>query len=388
MKLFSFSLSFFVLITFISSISFAQNFQLSPGDTLTSVTIHQDQKVTFKVYAPKSTEVFLSGPDIPNVMMIGKMTKQENGIWEVTVGPLVPGSYRYCYNVDGVSVLDPRRPNVSESNMNSWSLLHIEGSDFIDTKDVPHGSVSEVTYFSKSLNKFRRMHIYTPAGYENNDKDYPVLYLLHGAFDCDDSWSTVGRAGFILDNLIAVKKAVPMIVIMPAGHTGPFRFGMPVDPNKPNVDEFILDFNNDIKPYIEKNYRILTGRKNTAIAGLSMGGAHTLNIAIPNLNQYAYFGVFSSGVFGITGGNSFGNNDGATWEERNKSTLDDPKLKDDLKVVWFATGKEDFLLETSRVTVKTLEKHGFKVTYNETGGGHTWANWRDYLYEFAQLLFK
>lgn len=388
MKLFSFSLSFFVLITFISSISFAQNFQLSPGDTLTSVTIHQDQKVTFKVYAPKSTEVFLSGPDIPNVMMIGKMTKQENGIWEVTVGPLVPGSYRYCYNVDGVSVLDPRRPNVSESNMNSWSLLHIEGSDFIDTKDVPHGSVSEVTYFSKSLNKFRRMHIYTPAGYENNDKNYPVLYLLHGAFDCDDSWSTVGRAGFILDNLIAVKKAVPMIVIMPAGHTGPFRFGMPVDPNKPNVDEFILDFNNDIKPYIEKNYRILTGRKNTAIAGLSMGGAHTLNIAIPNLNQYAYFGVFSSGVFGITGGNSFGNNDGATWEERNKSTLDDPKLKDDLKVVWFATGKEDFLLETSRVTVKTLEKHGFKVTYNETGGGHTWANWRDYLYEFAQLLFK
>lgn len=388
MKLFSFSLSFFVLITFISSISFAQNFQLSPGDTLTSVTIHQDQKVTFKVYAPKSTEVFLSGPDIPNVMMIGKMTKQENGIWEVTVGPLVPGSYRYCYNVDGVSVLDPRRPNVSESNMNSWSLLHIEGSDFMDTKDVTHGSVSEVTYFSKSLNKFRRMHIYTPAGYENNDKDYPVFYLLHGAFDCDDSWSTVGRAGFILDNLIADKKAVPMIVVMPAGHTSPFRFGMPADPNKPNVDEFILDFNNDIKPYIEKNYRILTGRKNTAIAGLSMGGAHTLNIAIPNLNQYAYFGVFSSGVFGITGGNSFGNNDGATWEERNKFTLDDPKLKDDLKVVWFATGKEDFLLETSRVTVKTLEKHGFNVNYKETGGGHTWANWRDYLYEFAQLLFK
>ena len=119
-----------------------------------------------------------------------------------------------------------------------------------------------------------------------------------------------------------------------------------------------------------------------------MGGAHTLNIAIPNLNQYAYFGVFSSGVFGITGGNSFGNNDGATWIKKNQTTLDDPELKENLKLVWFATGKEDFLLETSRATVKALEKHGFKVTYKETGGGHTWANWRDYLYEFAQLLFK
>ncbi len=375
-------------LSFISSNSLAQNFQLSPGDTLTSVTIHQDQKVTFKIYAPKSNEVSLSGPDIPNVMQIGKMTKQENGIWEITVGPLVPGSYRYCYNVDGVSVLDPRRPNLSESNMNSWSLLHINGAKFMDIIDVPHGSVSEVTYFSKSLNRFRRMHVYTPAGYENNETKYPVFYLLHGAFDSDDSWSTVGRAGFILDNLIAENKAVPMVVVMPAGHTGPFRFGTSFNANKQNVDEFILDFNSDIKPYIEKNYRVLTGRKNTAIAGLSMGGAHTLNIAIPNLNQYAYFGVFSSGVFGITGGNSFGNNDGATWIEKNQTTLDDPELKENLKLVWFATGKEDFLLETSRATVKALEKHAFKVTYKETGGGHTWANWRDYLYEFVQLLFK
>lgn len=179
-----------------------------------------------------------------------------------------------------------------------------------------------------------------------------------------------------------------MIIVMPAGHTSPFRFGMPLNANKPNVDEFILDFNNDVKPYIEKNYRVLTERKYTAIAGLSMGGAHTLNITIPNLNQYSYFGVFSLGVFGITGGNSFGNNDGVTWEDRNKVILDDPKLKEYLKVIWFATGKEDFLLETSRATVKTLEKHGFSVTYKETGGGHTWANWRDYLYEFAQLLFK
>lgn len=376
------------LILLLNLGSFAQNFQLSPGDTLTSVKVHPDKKVTFKIYAPKSNEVVLSGPDIPNVMMIGKMIKLENGIWEVTVGPLAPGSYRYCFNIDGISVLDPRRPDVSESNTNSWSLIHIDGTDFMDLKDVSHGSVSEITYYSKSLNKFRRMHVYTPAGYEKNDKHYPVFYLLHGAFDCDDSWSSVGCAGNILDNLIAGNKAVPMIVVMPAGHTGPFRFGMTLNANKPDVDEFIVDFNNEIKPFIESHYRVLTGRENTAIAGLSMGGAHTLNIAVPNLAQYAYFGVFSSGVFGITGANSFGNNDGVTWEERNKATLDDSKLKEGLKLVWFATGKEDFLLETSRATVKTLENHGFKVTYKETDGGHTWPNWRNYLFEFAQLLFR
>lgn len=199
---------------------------------------------------------------------------------------------------------------------------------------------------------------------------------------------TVGRAGFILDNLIAEKKAVPMVVIMPACHTGPFRFGMPRDTSKQRVDELVEDFRNDIKPYIEKNFRVLDERKNTAIAGLSMGGAQTLNIAIPNLEDYAYIGVFSSGVFGINGGNSFGSNSGQTWEEQNKKYLDDQKLKNGLMLIWFATGKDDFLLETSRATVKALKNHGFNVVYKETSGGHTWSNWRDYLYEFSQQLFK
>jgi enterochelin esterase family protein len=257
----------------------------------------------------------------------------------------------------------------------------VPGSDFMDTKDVPHGAVAEVTYYSKSLQRFRRMHVYTPPGYEVGEGKYPVFYLLHGAFDCDDSWSSVGRAGFILDNLIAAKKAKPMVVVMPAGHTGPFTFGRGGLP----MDEFVQDFNGDILPYIEKNYRVHTDRRNRAIAGLSMGGAHTLSIGIPNLDKFAYLGVFSSGVFGMGGG---GAPAGPSWEEQNKDKLDDAELKKGLKLVWFATGKEDFLIETSRATVATLKKHGFDVVFNETPGAHTWINWRNYLNEFTPQLFQ
>jgi enterochelin esterase family protein len=199
-----------------------------------------------------------------------------------------------------------------------------------------------------------------------------------------DSWSSVGRAGFILDNLIAAKKAKPMVVVMPAGHTGPFTFGRGGLP----MDEFVKDFNGDILPYIEKNYRVHTNRANRAIAGLSMGGAHTLSIAFPQLEKFAYVGVFSSGVFGIAGGGMGGAPQGPNWEEQNKEKLDNADLKKDLRLVWFATGKEDFLIETSRATVAMLKKHGFDVVYNETDGAHTWINWRNYLNEFAPQLFQ
>jgi enterochelin esterase-like enzyme len=207
---------------------------------------------------------------------------------------------------------------------------------------------------------------------------------LHGAFDCDDSWTSVGRAGFILDNLIAAKKAKPMVVVMPAGHTGPFTLS---DGLRSAIDEFIQDFRNDIQPYAEKNYRVYTDKQHRAIAGLSMGGAQTLNIAIPNLDEFAYIGVFSSGIFGIMGSGPEADS-GPMWEERNKVILDNAELKKGLKLVWFATGKDDFLVGTSRATVDMLKKHGFNVVYNETSGAHTWINWRNYLIEFAPQLFK
>jgi enterochelin esterase family protein len=203
--------------------------------------------------------------------------------------------------------------------------------------------------------------------------------------DCDDSWWTVGRAGVILDNLIAAGKAKPMIVVMPAGHTGPLSFN-PGAP-RPPVDDFTADFKADVVPYVERTYRVLTDRQSRAIAGLSMGGAQTLGIAIPDLDKYAYFGVFSSGVFGITGG-PIPMPPGPSFEEQNAKALDDPALKKGLKLVWFATGKDDFLIETSRATVAMLKKHGFDVAFEESAGAHTWTNWREYLNEFAPLLFR
>jgi enterochelin esterase-like enzyme len=361
-------------------------FRMPRGPRVVSPEISADRKITFRILAPKAETVRLGGTDIPG-FGFGQgatMTKDPNGVWEVTIGPLDAGAYRYNFNVNGVPVIDPRNPTISESNSNAWSLVYVPGSDFMDLKEVPHGAVAKVTYYSGSLKRFRRMHVYTPPGYESGKGKYPVFYLLHGASDSDDSWSSVGRAGIILDNLIAAKKAKPMVVVMPAGHTGPFTFGNSLDSA---VSEFIKDFRNDIRPYIEKNYRVHTNRENRAIAGLSMGGAQTLNIAIPDLEDFAYIGVFSSGIFGITG-EGFGAETGSTWEQRNTQKLDDAKLKKGLKLFWFATGKDDFLVATSRATVEMFKKHGFDVVYKESDGAHTWINWRNYLNEFAPQLFQ
>jgi enterochelin esterase-like enzyme len=355
-----------------------------PGPQVVSPEVSSDRKITFRILAPKAETVRLAAGDIPGNGQGVEMTKGTNGVWEVSVGPVEPGAYRYNFSVDGVAVIDPRNPATSESNANTWSLVPVPGADWLDTKDVPHGAVAEVTYYSTTLKRFRRMHVYTPPGYELGEGRFPVFYLLHGAFDCDDSWTSVGRAGFILDNLIAGQKAKPMVVVMPAGHTGPFRFGG----GRPAADEFAQDFLNDLLPYIEKHYRVLADRQHRAMAGLSMGGGQTLNIGIPHLDQFAYLGVFSSGVFGITGAGPGGAQPGPSFEEQNQAVLDDAKLKPGLKLLWFATGKDDFLVETSRATVAMLKKHQFDVVYQETDGAHTWINWRQYLNEFAPQLFR
>jgi enterochelin esterase family protein len=313
------------------------------------------------------------------------MTKGDGGMWSLTVGPLEPGAYRYNFSVDGVRVIDPVNSATSQSNSTTWSLVVVPGSDLFDTKDVPHGAVSQVTYYSKSLKRQRRMHVYTPPGYELGEGKFPVLYLLHGAWDCDAAWSTVGRAGFILDNLIAAKKAVPMIVVMPDGHTTRFDFGT-LNKLEGQVTGFVDEFVNEVKPYIESHYRVRADRANRAVAGLSMGGAQALEIAVPRLQDYAYIGVFSSGVFSINPRVPV--KPGPKWEDRHAKALNDAESKNGLKLVWFATGKDDFLIETTRGTVKMLRSHGFKVDFHETAGGHTWLNWRNYLTDFAPLLFR
>jgi enterochelin esterase-like enzyme len=371
-----------------SSRASAQEFRFPPPPPeFRSPEVAENRDITFRIHAPSATRVALSGGDIPGLGFGREMKKEDKGIWTLTVSSVQSGAYRYTFNVDGVAVVDPRNPATSESNASTASLVYVPGSDSSDTKDVPHGAVAELTYRSKSLDRFRRAHIYTPPGYENGEGKFPVLYLLHGAMDCDDSWTTVGRAGFILDNLIAAGKAKPMIVVMPHGHTGSFSFG-PGGGNtfEQQMTEFQKDFEDDLKPLVEKTYRIQADRDHRAIAGLSMGGAQTLNIAMTNLKDYGYFGVFSSGVFGIAGG-PFPQRD-PKWQDVHTETLKKADLKTGLKLVWFATGKEDFLLETTRGTVKELEKNQFTVTYHETDGGHTWAKWRDYLTDFAPLLFQ
>jgi enterochelin esterase family protein len=217
-----------------------------------------------------------------------------------------------------------------------------------------------------------------------------VLYLRHGAGDSDHSWSTAGRAGFILDNLIAAKKAKPMVIIMPAGHTSRAPGGRGGGPG--SSDEMVKDFLNDVMPYAESHYRVYTDKAHRAIAGLSMGGNQTLNAALPNLDKFAYIGVYSSGLIGSfarAGANAAAPAPtGPTWEETHKAALDNPAGKKGLKLVWFATGVEDGLMPTTKGTVEMLKKHGFNASMKETAGGHTWINWREYLNEFAPLLFQ
>jgi enterochelin esterase family protein len=176
--------------------------------------------------------------------------------------------------------MDPRNPAVSESNAMAWSLVVVPGADFVDVRKVPHGSVSAVYFYSTALGRIRRMHVYTPPGYESGSAKYPVFYLLHDASDSDDSWTSLGRANFIMDNLIAAKKAVPMLVVTPAGHASRETFRPPAN-GQPARDEFAEDFVTDVMPYVDINYRVQTDRPHTAIAGLSMGGGQTLNFVAP-----------------------------------------------------------------------------------------------------------
>jgi enterochelin esterase-like enzyme len=347
------------------------------GPRVVSPEVSSDRKITFRILAPKAETVRLTAGDIPggvNPGGVGRdLKKGDEGVWEITLGPIDPGAYRYYFNVDGINVVDPRSPAVSESNGNAWSVVYVPGADFMDTKDVPHGAVASVYYHSSVLGRTRRMHVYTPPGYESGDTKYPVFYLLHGASDSDDSWTSVGRANFILDNLIAAGKAKPMIVVMPAGHTN--SAGNPFAPSAAN--EFDDDFKKEIRPYVEKHYRVLADPPHRAIAGLSMGGGQTLSIALANPGDYGYFGVFSSGLF---------QRNLADWEKEHQGMLDDAD-KSGIRVVWFRTGKDDFLIQRSRETVELLKKHGFKPTFDESTGGHTWINWRNYLKDFAPLLF-
>jgi hypothetical protein len=303
--------------------------------SIVSPEVSPDRRIMFRILAPQAKTVGLRTSDIPGLPRAGPaFAKDEGGVWSATIGPIDPGSYRYTFMVDGVSTLDPRNPAAAECN--AWSLVYLPGAEFMETANVPHGTVASVTYYSRALAHFQRMHVYTPPGYEIGGGQYPTFYLLHGSGHCDDSWTSVGRAGLILDNLIAAKKAQPMIVVMPASYT----------------DAFAEDFVNSIMPYVEKNYRALTDRAHRAIAGLSMGGGQTLDISLSHLDKFAYVGVFSAGVF------SYGPwpMPSPEWIAQHANMLDDAALKPGLKLLWFGTGTDDSTIPTTKSDHRDAEE--------------------------------
>jgi len=349
----------------------------TPNATLISPEVTADGHVTFRLYAPNARQVALHSEFNGMTPFAAiPLAKADNGVWSVTVGPVEPGVYRYTYVVDGLLAIDTRNPDVSGSLNNVQSVFTVPGADFLSMKpDIPHGSVETVWYHSKTLGNMRRMHVYLPPGYETSKHRYPVFYLLHGAGDNDDAWTSVGHANFIIDNLIAAGKARPMIVVMPAGHTSRMFSAGEIMKQEP----FTNDFLNDLLPYVEKHYRVIADRPHRAIAGLSMGGLQTLNIALPHLDQFAYVGILSSGWF---------NGSEVSFVKEHEATLDNAVWKKGLRVLFVGVGTGDQLAyPTSQRMVAVLKAHGFSVEEHQSDGGHTWVNWRNYLNEFAPLLF-
>lgn len=353
-----------------------------------SPTISADRIVTFRLYAPKATEVLVrtegldSVPDAPKALMeqTGKgaaMTKGEDGVWTYSLPPIMPGAFRYSFLVDGVPTTDPENPLSSESLTHVSSMFVVLGNSLFETRDVPHGEISTVFYHSKTMNEERRMHVYTPPGYEKGTgQNYPVLYLLHGGGDSDASWSTVGLANTILDNLIAERKAVPMIIVMPAGHVT--RTMQRFDPDKMGQDAFNDDFLNDIIPYVESHYRVEATRQGRAIAGLSMGGIQALDIGLTHLKMFSAMGIFSSGWF-PSAREKFIAVHGADLDSSDKQGL---------RLLWIGAGKQDIAHDNCLAMVDLLKSRGFNPEYHETFGYHAWSTWQQYLTEFMPRLFQ
>jgi enterochelin esterase-like enzyme len=350
----------------------------TPNDSLVSPEVAADGRVTFRLYAPKATEVAVTGEVTPGFGQPLALARDERGVWSAVSAPLAPGAYRYTFVVDSVSVLDPKNlaTSASQTALASLAVVSPAGEDFqADRPDVPHGAVATVRYRSATLGE-RRMHVYTPPGYRRAHA-YPVLYLIHGGGDADESWSTVGRAGFILDNLIAAGKARPMVVVMPAGGvgTGTGARSAPMTSDA-TQDPFTRDLLESIVPYVEANYDVSTRAEDRALAGLSMGGIQTLNIGLTHLDTFRWLGVFSSGWFPA---------DLQAFEARRGKALETTKTPP--KLFWMAHGATDIAKPQSEKVIAMLRAHGLTVVSKETPGGHTWENWRAYLRDFAPLLF-
>ena len=351
--------------------------------------LNADRSATFRVQADHAEKVQL-------LMELGQatydMVKGAHG-WEVTTKPLLPGFHYYAISVDGFTSNDPGS-RVFFAAQREVSGLEVPGpdSDFFAVKNVPHGTVRTEWYFSKTTGETRRIFVYTPPGYDQSTTRYPVLYLQHGYGEDEAGWSDQGHENFILDNLIASRKALPMIIVNENGLPGP-GFQPPPPPRAgerpPPVAQVAAYFmnekyetldkviSNDLVPFIDASFRTVPDRDHRAIAGLSMGGAQALRIGLNHLGQFAYIGAFSPAI-AIT--DAVKDYDGA---------LANPaRLNQKLRLLWLGIGSDDFLFEPVRESHETLEKAGIRHVWVESSGAHVWTVWRKYLDDFALRLFQ
>lgn len=363
-----------------------------------SPEIHDNNTVTFRFKAPKAVRVQLTGDFLPvqknakfEAPGIVDLKEGQEGVWEYTTPePLKPELYSYSFIVDGLRMNDPANVYLIRdvSTLTNVFIIGGDRADFYKVNPVPHGTVSRIWYDSPALGLERRMTVYTPAGYETSGKRYPVLYLLHGMGGDEEAWISLGRTAQILDNLIAQGKAKPMIVVMPNGNAsqeaapGESSRGMvPPTMQLPKTMEGSYEqaFPEIVK-FIDKNYRTIKSKSGRAIAGLSMGGFHSLHISKQYPDMFNYIGLFSAAIMPNKEVSSpiYENVEGKLKVQFDKN----PAL------YWIAIGKTDFLYKANEEYRKLLDEKGYKYTYYESDEGHIWKNWRIYLTEFVPMLFR
>lgn len=340
----------------------------------------KDNSVMFRVNAPQAQQVQI---DICGVKY--DMDKAANGVWTVTTKPQVPGFHYYSLIVDGVSVSDPASQTFYGCGRWSSAIEILEsGMDVFEVRDVPHGEVRTVSYYSKVDESWRPLMVYTPAGYDNDNKEYPVLYIQHGGGEDHRGWMEQGRTAQIMDNLIADGKAVPMIVVCANSNVMSRSGGMGGGYSWQGMQTFRSEILDNVIPFVEKNYRVKKDRKSRAMSGLSMGGGQSFYIGLRDPEVFANVGVFSTGMFGgIAGASNF------DLEKEVPGMLSDTKTFNKQFDVFFVTcGEQDPRIQYTRDIVKKMRDGGVEVRFNSYPGDHEWQVWRKSLHEFAQYLFK
>ncbi|MCI6212870.1 esterase [Bacteroides heparinolyticus] len=383
------------------AMTFAQQ-ALWGGAPVVSPEIHDNNTVTFRLKAPKAVKVQVTGDFLPTQKIktpfgefdgpgVADLKEGKDGVWEFTTPePLKPELYSYSFIVNDLKIMDPSNVYMIRDVASVTNVFIIGGdrADLYKVNKVPHGTVRRMWYDSPTLGINRRLTVYTPAGYETSGKRYPVFYLLHGMGGDEEAWIALGRTSQILDNLIAQGKAKPMIVVMTNGNAaqeaapGESALGFAA-PNmqlpKTMEGSFEAAFP-DVVKFIDKNFRTVANKKNRAIAGLSMGGFHSMHISKQYPDMFDYVGLFSAAIMPNKDAKS------PVYEDI------EGKLKVQFAkkpaLYWIAIGKTDFLYKANEDYRKMLDEKGYKYSYYETGEGHIWKNWRIYLTEFAPQLFK